>query len=798
MIYKYILVAFRLMLRDKTTAFLTMGGLAAGITTFTLLFFYLHKERSYDRFHDQPENIYRIVQDLRVGTQHNAMAWTSGALVADLQGQLPEVSQASRLFRYRSPSVLIDKETSKSFPEENFIWADSNVFRIFSFDFIKGDPNHVLIRPNTVVISESMSRKYFGAADPIGKVLTNVTFGADFEITAVVRDMPDNTHFKADFICSINTLPKLWGEQILTSWGNNFLYSYIKIVTGSDVHSLENKINELAKKNLPTSEDASYHFSLQPITDIHLRSNLQYEWTTNSDITYVNILTCVAILILLVSAVNYINLWIARSEHRMKEIGIRQAIGSNKTQLGFQFTIENLLHGVLAFLISIIMAGLLLPLINNFLGENLSLATSESLKIWFITGAGVFMLMLMVTLYPLQTIQRIKPAIAIRGSIIKFRSGIGLWYSLIVFQIVVTTMLITGALLINRQLTFIHDRSVGYDATHLLNISLLSDESQRNFEQFKNELQQQPRIKSTSACSHLLGGMLYQSGYTVYKDQGQEEVLWQRIHADHDYCRTYGIEIIAGRDFSKANAADTANFIINETAYRHLGFKVPEDVVGLEIGYDNGQRGKIIGVMKDFHFKTLHTSIEPLIIHIVPSRFRMLTVNVDQVGLNNTIAWIKNKWEKFEPSTPFVHTLLKDSNEKNYAFERKFNKLIVLFTLVVSILSATGLIGLNIYVINLKRKEIGIRKILGAEIPHILSNLSKPFALITLAAFILSIPISWYSLTVWLSSFAYKVDLSAGLFMIAGIITFGLSMISIVFPSLLAAYSKPVKVLNEN
>lgn len=581
--------------------------------------------------------------------------------------------------------------------------------------------------------------------------------------------------------------------------GNSFLYSYIKVTEGASINSVQNKINVLAQKNLPPSTEASYHFSLQPVTDIHLHSHLQNEWQPNSDITYIYILTFVAILILLVSAINYVNLWIARSEQRTKEIGIRQAIGSGKAQLAWQFIVENLIHGSLAFLMSIIMVGLLLPVISNFLGEELLLTYTERLKIWFSTGIGVFLLMLVITLYPIQTILRIKPVIAIRGTVIKLRHGLGLWYILIAFQIIVTTMLITGALLINRQLTFIHDKPVGYDADHLLNITLLSDESQHNYEQFKNEFLQNIHIKSVSACSHLVGGMLYQSGYLIYnKNQERETVMWQRIHADHDFCKTYGIKIVSGRDFSKVVASDTTNFIINETACRHLGLKNPDEAIGLEIEYDNGLRGKIIGVMKDFHFKTLHAAIEPLIIHIVPSRFRMLTLNVDDADFHNTITWIKNKWDAFDSSVPFVYTSLGDFNERNYVFERKFSKLIIFFTVVVFMLSATGLIGLNIYVVNLKRKEIGIRKILGAGVSDLLLSLSKRFAVITLIAFVISIPISWYSLTIWLSGFAYKVNLSAELFIIAGIITFMLSMISITVPSLKATINNPVSVLKDN
>lgn len=798
MIREYILIAFRQILKDKTTSFLNMAGLAAGISTFTLLSFYLHKEQRYDQHHDQAANIYRIVADHRIGTQSNSIAWTPGALVANLQGQVPEVAQAVRLFRYRSPSVLMERETTKSFSEENFIWADANVFSVFTFEVVKGDPQNALTRPNTVVISESVSRKYYGDADPIGKLLTNVTFGADFEITGVMRDMPVTSHFKADFICSLNTLPKLWGDQMLTSWGNSFLYSYVRVTNDASIISVENKINLLAQKNLPSSTESSSRFSLQPITDIHLHSQLQNEWQPNSEIRYIYILTMVAILILLVSAINYVNLWIARSEQRTKEIGIRQAIGSGKVQLASQFIIENLVHGALAFLASIILVGLFLPIIGNLLSEDLVVAGSERLKIWLITGSGVFLLMLVTSLYPIQTILRIKPAIAIKGTIIKLRHGIGLWYSLIAFQIVVTTMLITGALVVHRQLDFIHDRPIGYDAEHLINITLLSDASQHKYEQLKNELLRNTHVKSASACSHSVGGTLYQSGYTVYNNLARETVMWQRIHADHDFCKTYGIEIVSGRDFSLAIPSDTMNFIINETACNYLGLKNTEEAIGLEIEYDNNQRGKIIGVMNDFHFKTLHSSIEPLIIHIVPGRFRMLTLNVDHADFLNTMTWIKTKWNNFDPSSPFVYTPLGDFNERNYVFERKFSKLLLFFTLVVFALSATGLIGLNLYVVKLKRKEIGIRKILGAGILNLILNLSTRFALVTLIAFVISVPLSWYSLTVWLRGFAYKVDLSGELFITAGIITFILSMISITFPTLKGAATNPVNVLKDN
>jgi putative ABC transport system permease protein len=795
-----ILIYFKLALRhiwnDRGISLLNIFGLASGIATIALLSFYIYKEISFDRYHDHPENIYRIVLDLKVGTQQNAMAWTSGPIATQVSN-LSGVTDAVRMFRYRSPSVVLEKGTPENFSEENFIWVDSNIFDVLKFSFVEGYAATALSRPNTVVISESVSKKYFGDEDPTGKVLTNVTFNADFEVTGVIQDMPETSHFKADLICSLSTLPKLWGDGMLTTWGNNFLYTYIKTAPAVEKESLENEINELAARHIPPSNDVSYNYILQPITDIHLFSKFQNEWQSNSDIAYIYILTFVGILVLIVSVINYVNLWIARSEQRTFEIGVRQAIGGGKTELVVQFFSENLVHGIFAFAISIALSGLLLPLVNDVLGEHLELDSRTKLKIWAIIGSCVFLLMTLASLYPMQTILRIKPAVAIKGTVVRLRQGLGLWHGLIAFQMMVATLLITGALLVNRQLNFMREMPTGYDVDNLMNVTLFSDASQHNYERFKNEVLENPRVRSASASSHLVGGVLYQSGYVINNGSIKNEVLWQRIHVDHDFLKTYGIELASGRDFDRAMAADTTNFIINETAIRHLGFKSPSDAVGLDVDYGNGLRGKVIGVMKDFHFKTLHSTVEPLIIHIVPDRFRMITINVDQADLQRTIEWIRGKWTMFDPEVPFVYTMLNDFNERNYSFESKFGKLILFFTMVVSILSACGLVGLNVYVVNLRKKEIGIRKVLGAQIRDLLFQLLKRFAIISGIAFVLSIPLSWYSLTLWLNSFAYRVHISAELFAVAGAITAVLCALSVAIPSLRAAAANPVNALNE-
>lgn len=787
MLTKSILTALRQFYRNPITSLFNVAGLALGITTFTLLLFYIQKERQYDRHNVASDRLYRLIQHYQVEKDQNTTAWTAPAVADNLKG----MAEAVRLFRYRSPVVMVDRKANKTFTEPNSIWADANVFSVFTFDFIAGDPATALSRPNTMVITESMAKKYFATTDVVGKTLSDITMNADFEITAVIHDMPPTSHFKADFLCALSTLPPLWGAQTLESWGNSFLYTYLVAPAGVTREVLESHINELAAKHIQTSDTYSFQFALQPVTDIHLHSNVMNEWQPNSDVRYIYILTAVAALILLVSSINYINLWIARSEQRTKEIGIRQAIGGSRINLAAQFTVECLTHVVLALLISITLFNTATPLITKLLGENILPSNSMGVWAWICIVIGVIVLMSLAMLYPSAIISRIRPALAIKGKQASTGQGVNIWEGLIAFQILVTACLITGTMLINKQVNYLKDRPLGYDVEHLINISQLSNTTLRD--RLKDVLIRDNRVKSASGVSHLVGGTLYQSGYEITSNGNKVTVLWQRMHTDHDFCRTYQIPLIAGRDFSREVASDSANYIINETAAKTLGL-TPEQAIGAAVSGS----GKIIGVMKDFHFKTLHSPIEPLIVHIVPDRIRMLTVNINSADVNKTMKWIADTWKQVQPDEPFVYATLTGFNAQSYRFEERFSRVIEFFTLVVFVLSVSGLVGLNVYIANLRRKEIGIRKILGAETSSLVMKLSKRFAIITLVGFVLSLPLSWYALNLWLNGFAYRVDITASVFLVSGVITFALSMIAIALPTWRAAGQKAVTVLRSS
>lgn len=793
MLKRSLLVALRLIFRNPVSSIFTITGLAVGLTTFHLLVFYIQKETSFDTHHRHADRLYRVINHYKAGNDDNKTAWTPPALASSLSVGVPEIKEAARLFRYRSPVVLVDRITGKHFTEPNSIWTDANVFQLFAFTFVAGDGERALSRPHTMVITRSMAKKYFGDADPIGRMLSDITMNADFEITAVIEDMPETSHFKVDFICALSTLPSLWGAQVLNDWGNSFLYTYIRTKEKADAAAIGSSINRIVARHLPSNDNYSAVFELQPVTDIHLRSNVLNEWQPNSDVRYIYILSTVAALILAVSMINYLNIWIARSDQRTKEIGVRRAIGGSRWNLGLQFSVESITYIALSLIFSFALVNFCSPLIAKLLDERL-LMMPHQLSMWAQIFTGVIGVTLIVMIYPLRLISRTNPALAIKGKQVTTHRGGRLWNGLVVFQILVTTCLITGTILISRQLSFIREQSPGYDADHLISISQMSNSTLR--ERLKDALLKNRHVKNVSGISHAIGGTLYQSGYQVSVGGRQESVMWQRIHTDHDFCRTFAIPILAGRDFSQEIASDSSNFIINVTAAHALGV-TPDEAIGLEIEGGGNARGKVIGVMEDFHFKTLHTAIEPLIIHIVPDRIRMLAVNIDASD-QATISTIENTWKQLQPEEPFVFTTARAFNAGNYAFENKFSTIITFFTMVALVLSVIGLVTLNIYVGNLRRREIGIRRILGANTSGLILRLSGRFALITVTGLACSLPVSWLGLNSWLEGFAYRTELTAGIFITGAVITFASSMLSIALPTWKAATTDAATVLRSN
>ena len=797
MLKNYFRIILRIAAKNKIITAFNILGLAAGITSFILIAIYVKSEFSYDRSNQAPDNIYRITTHFSSQTESFNNAQTTPALIPSIGNTFPKITAAARLFRYRSPSVIVDRASNSNYVEPDFLWADADIFKIFTIQFISGDSAIALTGPASVVISESTARKYFGDKNSIGKILNNVTFTTQFQVTGVFKDLPGNSHFKADFICSLNTLKNTWGDPIMHNWNNSFLYSYIRLSSPADAATAEQQLDKHLIEHLHLTQGNNMHVMLQPVTGIHLYSTLMNEIGVNGNIMYVYILSLVAVLILLVSCINFVNLGIARSEHRSKEIGVRKVLGSPKKSIFTLVIIENLLYGLLAFVISMLFLIYFLHGITSLTGIRISFTNTNDLALIFVGLACTLLIVLITSVYPSVFMAGLKAVEVLRGRTIKLGKGMNLWNGLIIFQMSVTVFLLTACIVLNGQLTFLQSKALGYKTGHVVNITLLTDNSQKNYEVLKSQLLENTAIESVSATSHLIGGPLYQSGYLITKPSGEREpYTWQLIHADHDYVKANDLGIIAGRDFSTSFSADSTNFLVNEAACKAMGLNSPQKAIGLEVDRGNGQRGKIVGVIHDFHFKSLHYLVEPLIIHYEPGTFRFLTVNINNnTTLQPALEFIKSEWNNYEPASPFIYTFPDQFTANVYAFEKNLRWMITMFTIIAILLSIGGLIGLNYYITHLKAREIGIRKVLGASVTGIVQLLSSGFIRLSAIAMLIAFPLAWMATHAWLQSFAYRISLSWWIFFVAGIITILIVMATVSYQSIKAALVNPVRSL---
>ncbi|MCC6287593.1 MAG: ABC transporter permease [Chitinophagaceae bacterium] len=795
MLKNYLRVILKIASKNKVISVFNILGLSTGIASFIAIIMYVNYQLSFDRSNEDSNNLYRIVGKFSSSTEVYDNAQTTPALIPSMINISSQIKAATRLFRYRSDAVIVNESTHTNYVEPNFLWADADVFKVFTIPMIKGNSVTALNEPSSVVISESTARKYFGDKDPVGRLLNNVTFNSVFKITGVFKNLPGNMHFKADFICSLSALKNNWGEPIMHDWNNSFLYSYVRLASLKDVSATENFINKQFHEHISLPQGNSFRASLQRVTDIHLHSHLMNELGENANIMYIYILSCIGILILIVSCINFVNLGIARAEHRSKEIGIRKVLGSSKKSIFSLVVAENILYGLIAFIISLVMVFFMLAVFKplNFQADDNIILLPVCVGFIY-----VIFIVCLSSVYPSVFMASLKVVEVFKGKTVKIKSGMSLWKMLIVFQVAVSAFLIIATLILNKQLAFLQSASLGYEREHIINIPLLSDNAQHNAEQFKARLLQNSSLQSVCATSHLIGAPLYQSGFEIIKSkEAPSNYTWQRINADEDYANTNELKIVAGRNFLKSFGTDSSNFIINEAACKALGLQSPQQAIGLDMqGGEGNKHGKIVGVLQDFHFKSLHYVIEPLVVFSAPDRYRFLTINFkSNANLQSVLNAVKNEWNQFDAASPFVYSFPDQFTTNLYSFETNLQWIISLFTVIAIVLSIGGVIGLNYYITQLKAKEIGIRKVLGANVSSILKLLSIDFIKLSIIAMLISFPLAWIAAHAWLQDFAYRINVNARIFFVTGIIVTLLVLATISFQSIKTAIANPVKSL---
>lgn len=800
LLWNYFKIAFRKIRRQKGYSFINISGLAIGIACSLLIFIHLSDEVSYDNYHKNANRIYRVTYELTDSGKITRTAQTPAPLGPALLKDYPEVKNFVRFFTFDA-SVTYSQKTFN----ERLLFADESISEIFTFPFLRGNPDTALKEQNSIVITEEMAEKYFGQENPLGKILT-VDTRQDFKVTGILKNIPRNSHFHFDFVIPFITLFTNRIRPIdLEHWGNIFYYTYILGKQGFSPAQLEKKLPEFVKKYIGGNfreffkdnldqVPSMYKFHLQPLTQIHLHSRLEDEMEPNSDIAYVYIFSTIALFILVIACINFMNLSTARSSSRAKEVGLRKVVGAHRGELIKQFLGESFILSFISLLLSIGLVELFLPVFNSLSGKELSLRyLGNGTTLMALIGILIFIAILSGS-YPSFLLSAFKPVEVLKGRIMKDVAPASLLRTgLVIFQFTITIILVAGTIIIHNQMIFVQSKNLGFKKDHLI---VVSDRTRRvisRFESFKNELLKNPDIIAVSASSGLPINVF---GKCTTRPEGAdyaEAILIPVMAVDYDFIDTYGIEVVAGRKFRKEFATDGRDaMIINEAAAKKFGW---QDPVGKRLDVIANRKGTVVGVVKDFHISSLRETIEPLVFFIQPFFCRYASIRIRSQNVPATLGFIEKTWKKFDPSRPFEYSFLEDDINALYRAEQRLGEIFFYFTTLAIFVACLGLFGLTSFAVEQRTKEIGIRKVLGASVPNIISLLSRESLKWILVANLLAFPVAYYAMSQWLQNFAYRAGISFWIFLLAASLSLGISFLTVSFQVIKAALSNPVDSL---
>jgi putative ABC transport system permease protein len=804
MFRNYLKIAIRNLGKHKTVSFINIFGLAIGITVCLLIGLFIQDELSYDRHHKDAGRIYRVVKDF-VNDDGTKLpdATSPPAIAPALQKDLPEIEVTARLMPGWGGRFFM-QAGEKRFVEENLCRADSSIFDVFTFHFLKGDPKTALAPTDAIVLTESTAKKYFGSDNAVGKVIS--FNNAPLKVTAVIKDIPGNSHFTFDFMIPLRFRNNTGGfRDINSNWGWYNYYTYIKLKPGAAITAVDKKIREVFKRNQPDNEN---YFYSQAMTDIHLTSNLKWELQPNSDKRYIYIFGTVALFILIIACINYINLTTARSSLRAKEIGIRKVSGAVKSALLRQFLTESMLTALLAAILAVLMAWSLLPVINNITGKHLSLIPDGS----FFEVSIVFVFALLIGLvagaYPALYLSSFEPVRVLKGEKLSGSRGMSLRKILVVTQFTISIALIIGTIVVMQQIRFIQNAKLGLNKDHVIMVNDVAFLERSQRETLKNDMLQIPGVKNVGTSDGIIGGLNWTTSMQLKGSENGQLINF--LSVDENFLNVLNIEMKEGRGFSSAHPADTSSngvpgtverlvggVVLNETAVKDLG--IPSPAVGrlLRTGQfnDTTYYMEVIGVAKDFHFTSMRNEIKPFAFVRNNNRTGYYAIKFDGKNMNATIDKIQAAWNRRVTTRPFDHFFLDDTYAKQYAAEKNFRTIFLYITAIAIFISCLGLFGLSSFITEQRTKEIGIRKVLGASVSGIVAMLSKDFVKLVIIAAIIAFPAAWYAMNKWLQDFVYRVEISWWVFALAAFAALFIALATISYQAIKSALANPVKSL---
>ena len=787
MFNNYLTTAFRNLLRNKVFSLINISGLAVGIGCCLLIALFVHDELSYDKYHANADRIYRVIREWNLPNGKVNVVSTSAHDALALLNDYPDVVvNAVRFKPLRHKSII--SHGDKHFSVDHFSYTDPSVFDIFSLELVQGDPKTALLHPNTIIISETIARKHFDNRNPVlGKILS-MDNGESFKVTGILEDLPRNSHFHFDYLASFSSLDK----NRLGDWGSGNFVTYILLQDGYLSSELEKAFPSLIKKYLDNERGPMLKLHLQRLTDIHLHSHLVGEWEPNSDISHIYIFSVAAFSVLLIACINHINLSTARSVNRAREVGVRKVVGAHRIQLIKQFMGESILHSIIALILSVILVELSMPWFHTFVDIHTGL--------YHLLLEGVFPILLLGVVlfvgfgsgsYPAFWLSSLQPVETINRTFRRSWKTSVFRKHLVIFQFSLSIILMIITQFVYSQLDYMKTRPLGFDAEQVVILPINTFLS-KHFEAINREFLQNSNVINVTASMGLPGNFISKSGVKLEDSQDQ---IWAAslIGVDHSFIKTFGMEIIEGRDFSKELKSDLASsFIINETAARQFGWDNP---IGKNITWlSKRKHGVVVGVVKDFHFASLHEPIEPLIFSLHPY-YTNISVKIKAAGAPLTLNFLENAFHKVIPNYPFDFFFVKDSYGRLYKTEEKLGRILGSFSVLAIFVACLGLFGLASFMVEQRVKEIGIRKVLGASVRKIMILLSKDIVRLVLWAILIACPVAYLSAHRWLQMYAYRIEIGIGEFILGSTVALAIVLATVVVLIAKAAMANPMDTL---
>ncbi|UZD23963.1 ABC transporter permease [Algoriphagus halophytocola] len=800
----YFKIAYRNLLKKKVYSFINIVGLGIGMACCVLIFMFVQDELSYDQFHEKGDRIFRIVHgyfgedEQASNAREDYWVWGNAPVGPALELDFPEVE---KVVRFSGKADILFTRGDQTQQEDGIVFMDSTFFDVFSFELLEGDPKKALVAPYSVVLSETTARKYFGDQEALGKTLKGSDVAGranagDYTVTGVMKDLPSNSHLQFNTLLSLSTFHQS-RPGVFDAWGYVDTYTYFLVNDQFDQQAFEAKIPGFLERRASEENGPNYTIGIEPLSDVYLRSEVQRQPGDTASLSNIYVFSVIGLFILGIAIINFMNLSTARSMERAKEVGIRKSIGADKRSLIFQFLGESLIIVLLAAITAVIFVSIAMPMMNSLTGKELYV---QQILNWqtipFFLGI-IILVGLLAGSYPALVLSSFRPVMILKGINKSDARGVNLRKGLVIFQFSLSIALIAGTIIVYSQMSHLLDKDMGFDKEQMVIVDYNYDEQVNNVSSaLESELENNPNIESVAFSRSVPGSHFPNAGTTIENPEGEMVMIGQAIfQVGLDFIDHFDLELIAGRSYSRDYPSDsTSALVINEAAARQYGYANPADAVGKK--FDQwGRAGEVIGVVKDFNYISLHNTVEPLTLPFEAYASRYMSLKVKGENLPETLTQIEGVWKELAPHRPFIYSFLDADFNKQYESDFRFRQIFTTFSILAILIACLGLLGLATYTAEQRTKEIGIRKVLGANIGSIVGLLSKDFIKLVLVAILVATPVAWFAMNKWLEGFAYQVPVHWWVFLISGMLAVVVALVTISFQAVKAAMLNPVKSL---